>query len=107
MISQIITRLFPKKANSLQINKHILFSKISLSLTNLSALCKETKEPVFLTKNDEGDLVVMDIGTYDQRERQLELREKLLDIEIKRLHGEKDIPAHDVTNELLSILEAN
>ena len=41
--------------------------------------CKETGEPVFLTKNGEENLVVMDIASYDQREKQLELREKLIE----------------------------
>lgn len=49
--------------------------------TAISNLCKETGAPVFLTKNGEGDLVVMDIAAYDQREKQLELREKLVEIE--------------------------
>ena len=43
--------------------------------------CKTTGEPAFLTKNGEGDLVVMDITAYDQHEKQPELREKLIEIE--------------------------
>ena len=35
-------------------------------------------EPVFLTKNGEGDLVVMDIETFNRREKMLKLREELL-----------------------------
>ena len=37
--------------------------------TEIAALCKPTGEPVFLTKNGEGDLAVMDITAYDQREK--------------------------------------
>ena len=33
---------------------------IRQNYTEIAALCKETGEPVFLTKNGEGDLVVMD-----------------------------------------------
>ena len=47
---------------------------IRQNYTEIATLCKETGEPVFLTKNGEGDLVVMDIAAYDQREKQLELR---------------------------------
>ena len=47
---------------------------------SISKLAKETKQPIFLTKNGEGDLVVMDIDVYDQRVRQLELREKLVEM---------------------------
>lgn len=80
---------------------------IRQNYNEISNLCKETGEPVFLTKNGEGDLVVMDINTYDQREQQLELREKLVEIEIKRINGEQDIPAHRVIDELLSFIGEN
>ena len=45
--------------------------------------CKQC--PVFLTKNGEGDLVVMDMETFERRERQLDLKEKLLEIEEQSL----------------------
>ena len=47
---------------------------IRQNYNEIATLCKETQEPVFLTRNGEGDLVVMDIAVYDQREKQLELR---------------------------------
>lgn len=78
---------------------------IRQNYNEISNLCKETGEPVFLTKNGEGDLVVMDINTYDQREKQLELREKLLEVEMRRMQGETGSPAQDVTKRLLSLIE--
>ena len=39
------------------------------------SLCRETAGPVFLTRNGEGDAVVMDIDTYNRREQMLQLRE--------------------------------
>lgn len=71
----------------------------------ISKLCKETKEPVFLTKNGEGDLVVMDIETYDQRERQLELREKLVMVEEMRNAGVPDKSARQVATELRQLIK--
>lgn len=44
----------------------------------ISELCKRTGEPVYLTKNGEGDLVVMDIEAFHRREKMLKLREELL-----------------------------
>ena len=45
--------------------------KPSASIRNnyneISALCKSTGEPVYLTKNGEGDLVVMDIDVYKRQ----------------------------------------
>ncbi len=55
----------------------------------IASLCKETGEPVYLTKNGEGELVVMDIDAFVRREKMLQLREKLLDIERDRLAGAK------------------
>ena len=56
--------------------------KPSASIRNnyneISALCKSTGEPVYLTKNGEGDLVVMDIEAFSRREKMLKLREELL-----------------------------
>lgn len=47
----------------------------------IAELCKKTKEPVFLTKNDKIDLVVMDIDTYKNLKRELKQREELLEAE--------------------------
>ncbi|WP_029318905.1 type II toxin-antitoxin system prevent-host-death family antitoxin [Butyrivibrio sp. AE3004] len=77
-------------------------AKIRQNYNEISDLCKETKSPVFLTKNGEGDLVVMDIETYDERERTLALREKLVEIEEKRLAGRPDFNGRDVLAELRS-----
>lgn len=54
---------------------------------DVSALCKRTKQPVYLTKNGEGDLVVMDIAAFHQREKMLDLREALVRVEEDRLAG--------------------
>ncbi|MDE7199221.1 MAG: type II toxin-antitoxin system Phd/YefM family antitoxin [Lachnospiraceae bacterium] len=78
---------------------------IRQNYTEIANLCKETGEPVFLTKNGEGDLVVMDIAVYDQREKQLELREKLVEIEELRKAGAPDIPARTASSNLRSLLK--
>lgn len=78
---------------------------IRQNYSEIAALCKETGEPVFLTKNGEGDLVVMDIATYDQREKQLELREKLVEIEELRKAGAPDISARTASASLRSLLK--
>ncbi len=66
---------------------------------DISELCKATREPVHLTVNGEGDLVVMDIAAFYQRERQLNIREQLLAVESDRLRGVPDYPARDVIAE--------
>lgn len=60
---------------------------IRQNYNEIADLCRKTAEPIFLTKNGEGDLVVMDIETFNRRERMLKLREELLAIEEDRLQG--------------------
>ena len=60
---------------------------IRQNYNEISEMCRNTAEPVFLTKNGEGDLVVMDIETYNRREKMLKLREELLSVEEDRLAG--------------------
>ncbi len=64
----------------------------------ISELCKRTGEPVYLTKNGEGDLVVMDIGTFAKRESMLRLRENLIAVEEERLYGKKGYSIDDVSS---------
>ena len=80
---------------------------IRQNYTEISKLCKETGEPVFLTKNGEGDLVVMDISAFDQREKQLELREKLVEVEELRKAGINDIPARSASASLRDAIRGN
>jgi len=62
---------------------------IRKNYNEISLLCKTAKEPVFLTKNGEGDLVVMDIETFSRRESMLRLREQLVAAGEDRLAGRK------------------
>ena len=60
---------------------------IRQNYNEIADLCRETGEPIFLTKNGEGDLVVMDIETYNRREKMLKLREELLAAQEDRIAG--------------------
>lgn len=62
-------------------------ASIRQNYNEIATLCRKTAEPVFLTKNGEGDLVVMDIDTFNRREKMLKLREELLVVEEDRLQG--------------------
>lgn len=70
---------------------------IRQNYNEIADLCKTSGEPVFLTKNGEGDLVVMDIATYARREKMLKLREELLAVEEGRLRGETGHSIEEVT----------
>lgn len=55
--------------------------------TEISRIAKESGEPIYLTKNGEGDLVVMDIYTFEKQKKLLELKAKILEAEEQRLSG--------------------
>ena len=65
--------------------------KSSTSLRNdygsISDLAHSEAEPIYITKNGEGDLVVMSIEAFEQREETLKLRAKLEAAEVARLAG--------------------
>jgi len=79
---------------------------IRKNYNEISALCKQTQEPVFLTKNGEGDLVVMDLETFAHREKMLRLREKLLQSDSDILSGRVRSVEETVADMRLVIAEA-
>ena len=78
---------------------------IRQNYNEIAEMCRKTAEPVFLTKNGEGDLVVMDIETFNRREKMLRLREELLDVEEDRLHGVKGYTVDEVAAMMNRVIE--
>ena len=78
---------------------------IRQNYNEIADMCRRTAEPVFLTKNGEGDLVVMDIETFNRREKMLRLREELLAVEEDRLHGIKGYTVEEVAAMMNSVIE--
>ena len=70
---------------------------IRQNYNEIADLCRNTAEPVFLTTNGEGDLVVMDMETYNRREKMLKLREELLTVEEDRVRGNKGYSVSEVS----------
>lgn len=60
---------------------------IRQNYNEIADLCRKTMAPVYLTKNGEGDLVVMDVESFARREKMLKLREELLAVEEDRAMG--------------------
>ena len=58
--------------------------KASAALRNdyasISNLAKESNEPIYITKNGEGDMVLMSIDAYEKREQLLQLRAKTMSV---------------------------
>jgi PHD/YefM family antitoxin component YafN of YafNO toxin-antitoxin module len=79
-------------------------ASIRQNYNEIAALCKSSGEPVYLTKNGEGDLVVMDIDSFVRREKMLKLREELVAVEEDRLSGRTGITPDELSTHLESII---
>ena len=66
------------------------FAEIRLNYNDVVNKCKETGEPVYLTKNGQGELVVMDIASFEKREQEFRAQQLILEAYAARLAGEKD-----------------
>lgn len=77
---------------------------IRQNYNEVSNLCKQSQEPVYLTKNGEGDLVVMDIEAFTRREKMLELREQLLRVEEDRAAGRAGMDVDELDGYLKSVI---
>ncbi len=56
-------------------------------LGEIIRICKEKSEPVYLTTNGEGELVIRSIKAFERCEAMLNLKAKLLEAEQQRLSG--------------------
>ena len=63
---------------------------IRLKYNEVVEKCKESGQPIYLTKNGQGELVVMDIASFEKREQELRVQELVLEALSARLAGEKD-----------------
>ncbi|HWT76261.1 MAG TPA: type II toxin-antitoxin system Phd/YefM family antitoxin [Mobilitalea sp.] len=83
--------------------------KSSTNLRNdygtISTLAHETQEPVYITKNGEGDLVIMSIDAFEKREELIRLRAKLELAEQSRLAGEPVYTLEDSRQRLNKVYE--
>jgi len=76
-------------------------------LGEITRICKDKSEPVYLTKNGEGELVIMSIDAFEKREAMLDLRAKLLDAEQQRLSGAKTYSINEVRDYIRGLHDAN
>ena len=74
---------------------------------DIADFCKTENQPVFLTKNGEGDLVVMSMEAYEYHEEMLDLREKLLEAEAQRLSGAKTFSLDEVNSRMEEIINGS
>lgn len=70
----------------------------------ISDLAHEQEEPIYITKNGEPDLVVMNIDAFESREETLRLRLKLESAELSRLSGEPTFTVEESRKRLRELL---
>ncbi|NPV91003.1 MAG: type II toxin-antitoxin system Phd/YefM family antitoxin [Firmicutes bacterium] len=69
----------------------------------ISEFCHKHSEPVYITKNGQGDLAVMSIETYEKLVGRFELN-KLLNEGMEAIRNRKVLPAEDVFKKIESRL---
>jgi prevent-host-death family protein len=71
-------------------------SDLRKNYNSVAEICRTQKVPVFLTRNGEGDMVIMDIESYNRREEDLALAQRLVAIEMARVTGTKDLTLNEL-----------
>jgi prevent-host-death family protein len=66
----------------------------------ISELAHKLNEPIFITKNGEGDMVVMSMAQYGQLQLKLELFSKLAVAQAQKASGDKGRTLHQVMKDL-------
>ena len=66
----------------------------------ISQLARESNEPIFITKNGEGDLVVMSLSHYSQILLKLDLFSKLAVAQSQRAAGSRGRTLNDVVKDI-------
>jgi prevent-host-death family protein len=62
-------------------------SDLRNNFNEISDLCHKEEEPVFITKNGQGDMVVMSLALYERQQALLELYQKLGEAESESVSG--------------------
>ena len=75
-------------------------SELRKNYNSVAEICRTYKTPVFLTRNGEGDTVLMDIETYSRREEDLAVADRLLAAEKARFAGTRGYTVDDFQNNM-------
>ena len=62
----------------------------------VSKMVRESAEPVYITRNGEGDTVIMSIEAFEAREQMLRHRAEMLEAELNYINGAKTYTEEEV-----------
>lgn len=80
-------------------------SDLRNNFTEISKIVHETSEPVFLTKNGYGEMVVMSYEAYERLHFESEVYSKLKEAEIEAAETQKRFTHKEVFNDLKKSLD--
>ena len=67
---------------------------------DISEFCRASREPVFITKNGVGDMVVLSVEMYERLLAQLELYAKLAEVEAEIASGAESVDFFEFAKKL-------
>ncbi len=73
----------------------------------ISELANNSNEPIFITKNGEGDLVVMSMAYFSKIQLKLDLLGKLSVAQNQKAEGDKGRTLKQVMNDIRNSINAN
>lgn len=79
-------------------------TKIRNEYNVISDLARETREPIYITKNGEGDGVYMNLDAFEEREMLIRLEMELEIAERYKLSGQPTFSTEDVRKRIEGIL---
>ena len=79
---------------------------IRLKYNEVVDKCKESGEPIYLTKNGQGELVVMDIASFEKREQELLAQQFVLEAFAARLFDKKDYSLDESKSLINKLIES-
>ena len=75
-------------------------SDLRNNFNEISEICHKESEPVFITKNGQGDLVVMSMALYEKQQALLDLYQKLGEAEAQSAACMPRIPHKELMTKL-------
>ena len=81
-------------------------SDLRNNFNKISEICHHDAEPVFITKNGQGDMVVMSLALYEKQQAQMELYKKLFEAEAQSMTDIKRKSHTDVMSALKEKINA-
>ena len=82
-------------------------SDLRNNANTISEYCHQTREPIYITKNGVGDMVVMSVETYERQQALIDLYTKLAEAEEEVANGAEGEDFFEVAKQLRNSVRGN